>query len=358
MSNSSASSNSPNSPNNPNNPNNQFAEGFNPTPANNPNNPNNPDNPSNPSNPLVHSSSPSNPSNPSVVKFEFNLEMFLPKADQGECFIKHGRIGKPHPRIVTCNQYTGLLCWGSGYMYLQETSHILRGKMGSKILEKVGDKLDSGVCMSILSEGRSLDLQATSQVMRDEWWEGLIALKKLIQERKHQCTSGGSAQTHLCRLPNTLAITQTLIQGFELIKHGRRGEPHPVILRVFSDPSLNPNEWCVIWGEHGGIGENFNKSYDYSNYSSLTFGESTHQSDSNMNNHNNNNTKVNSSNRESSRNNQSNHHHHHHGRMYFRNMIQYELLTGMCIYVYIKKKYIYIYIYPVLLKDYQGSQGY
>ena len=69
--------------------------------------------------------------------------------------------------------------------------------------------------------------------MRDEWWEGLIVLKKLVQERSCVCTHTRlQAQRHLCKLPNTLAVTQTLNQGFEIRKHGRRGEPHAIVLRA------------------------------------------------------------------------------------------------------------------------------
>eukprot|EP00954_Amorphochlora_amoebiformis_P027364 1385102-Amorphochlora_amoeboformis.AAC.1 len=74
-------------------------------------------------------------------------------------FIKHGRNGKPHKRMVTIDRKTVKIDWSSGSNNLKGAYDVVKGKQ-TKVLKKVNwRQADPALCFSILWSDRSLDLQ-------------------------------------------------------------------------------------------------------------------------------------------------------------------------------------------------------
>ncbi len=91
-----------------------------------------------------------------------------------------------------------------------------------------------------------------------------MAFKRGVVERRVTCMPARlDGRRHLCRLPNTLAVSATLRTGFELVKHGRAGKPHPIVLQLEAGACVHVCcviasicAWpgggsgdCVRWGE-------------------------------------------------------------------------------------------------------------
>lgn len=88
-------------------------------------------------------------------------------------FVKHGRLGKPHTKMVRVDPSTGIVDWGSGSLCLRDAVDVIPGK-NTKVFSKVKLKVaHPSVCFSVALPERTLDLQANSEEERDMWVKGL-----------------------------------------------------------------------------------------------------------------------------------------------------------------------------------------
>jgi cell division septation protein DedD len=120
---------------------------------------------------------------------------FLGARTQGS-FIKHGRLGKPHVKVLRLDPKTGILDWGSGNLHLGEVTDIIPGK-NTPLFAKVSLSVaHPRVCFSIVCPNRTLDLQAASEDERDTWVQGLEDLRAfLIKNRPRLSLSGNPSST-------------------------------------------------------------------------------------------------------------------------------------------------------------------
>ena len=114
---------------------------------------------------------------------ESNPELFL----KGEVFLKYGKLGDPHKRLVYFDENHDNLIWckeNKSNIRKIPTSEIHEVKLGvssSKVLvkNKVNEGLDK-VVFSVHSNGRTLDLQADSEEVRNRW---VVHLDAVIREK-------------------------------------------------------------------------------------------------------------------------------------------------------------------------------
>lgn len=101
-------------------------------------------------------------------------------------FIKHGRHGKPHPKMLRVDPTTGIVDWGTGSLCLRDAEDVIPGK-NTKVFSTVKLKVaHPSVCFSVALPNRTLDLQANSEEERDMWVKGL----KDIMEHLAQASAG------------------------------------------------------------------------------------------------------------------------------------------------------------------------
>eukprot|EP00457_Paulinella_chromatophora_P000981 gb/GEZN01000983.1/.p1 GENE.gb/GEZN01000983.1/~~gb/GEZN01000983.1/.p1 ORF type:complete len:1065 (-),score=267.74 gb/GEZN01000983.1/:239-3289(-) len=94
-------------------------------------------------------------------------------ASKGQEFIKHGRSGKPHQRLIKIDPVKGILHWGSGSMELVKCVDIVKGKQ-TRVFQRPAVKgqreIDEALCLSVIAGDRTLDLEARSPAERDSWF--------------------------------------------------------------------------------------------------------------------------------------------------------------------------------------------
>jgi len=104
-------------------------------------------------------------------------------SSMGTEFIKHGRRGKPHTRLLKIDIASGMVDWTTGRVCLDECLDIVKGKQTAVFKDKNCATVDDAVCLSILLSDRTLDLQAKSPAERDSWYWLLKGLweKRILQ---------------------------------------------------------------------------------------------------------------------------------------------------------------------------------
>jgi hypothetical protein len=128
-------------------------------------------------------STPQSPSSPRGVKSspfsspstgtEKDYEDFKHQAVNGVSFVKHGRKGKPHARLVKVNLSSGEISWGSGSLNLHTATDVKVGKTSSVLKSVAFHVADPRLCFSVFWDDRTLDLQAKEEKIRDVWVHGL-----------------------------------------------------------------------------------------------------------------------------------------------------------------------------------------
>lgn len=92
---------------------------------------------------------------------------------------KHGRRGKPKWRKVRVDKSLTAVFWGTGkQISVQDITSVQKGFSGP-VLERTGRSEDAQLYVSIVSEGRSLDMQLTSTQERDALARAFLALVAL-----------------------------------------------------------------------------------------------------------------------------------------------------------------------------------
>jgi hypothetical protein len=105
---------------------------------------------------------------------------FVRSALVGETFLKHGRMGKPHERMVVVrimqDNRTVSIDWGTGKMvFTKQHVRVVEGKQ-TKVMQKSGKHIADDLCMSIITAERTLDLQARTVAERNYWLNGMRVL--------------------------------------------------------------------------------------------------------------------------------------------------------------------------------------
>jgi hypothetical protein len=111
---------------------------------------------------------------------------FLARAASGGSFMKHGRHGSPHERVVRivfdtvgedflCDALT--INWTSNKLRIDKSSlpYVLQGKQTAVLLRSVSESAEDECCFSICSGsgGRTVDLEAPDARTCKEWTKGL-----------------------------------------------------------------------------------------------------------------------------------------------------------------------------------------
>jgi len=109
---------------------------------------------------------------------------FTKVAFWGEVFLKHGRRGSPHERNVTL-EVTGSelkFDWSSGQLKAHKSALTLVEGKGTPVFARP-TAADSPPerCFSIVTAGRTLDLEATSEATRDKWVTGIKLLLRYLK---------------------------------------------------------------------------------------------------------------------------------------------------------------------------------
>jgi len=119
---------------------------------------------------------------------EVSKEEFLWSMKSGFEFLKHGRRGKPHKRLVWFELELGAICWTDcgkkkikprRMMKLHEIVDIVGGTVTPVFLRR---SPDPSVCFSIVGQKRTLDLECNNEQVRDFWMSRFYLLKILQNE--------------------------------------------------------------------------------------------------------------------------------------------------------------------------------
>jgi len=114
----------------------------------------------------------------------------------GAHLIKHSKRGRPKTKIIRVDHKTGVVEWGSGSLYLQETTDIIAGK-NTKVFEGVKLKTaDPRCCFSIVMSNRTLDLQCQTEIDRNMWLEGLKELKERLRNHPAEASISEKRDSH------------------------------------------------------------------------------------------------------------------------------------------------------------------
>jgi hypothetical protein len=96
--------------------------------------------------------------------------------DRGGVLIKHGRTGKPHPRLVFLSGSS--LYWSEPEarvasdkraLPLMGVEAVLEGKLTDVLKRTTAAGADAECCFSLRDKARTLDLQAKDRAERDQW---------------------------------------------------------------------------------------------------------------------------------------------------------------------------------------------
>eukprot|EP00808_Paulinella_micropora_P018458 g49172.t1 len=113
-------------------------------------------------------------------------------ATNGHSFIKHGRKGKPHPRMICLDLKTGVLTWGANVHAMDPNNSInikdiyeiaLGCNHGVFAAREYAKGLDERLCFSLLCPTRSLDLQAETPAERNLWTDNLKRVMTVLKEQ-------------------------------------------------------------------------------------------------------------------------------------------------------------------------------
>lgn len=120
---------------------------------------------------------------------------FLALARKGQEFWKHGRRGKSHERtiridvmnwrsesLIECPPNPQILFdWGSDRMVVsRDDIQIKEGKVTENFQRSTASKVHPDVCFSIVGKTRSLDLEAHTSSIKQQWVEGLSKLLSFL----------------------------------------------------------------------------------------------------------------------------------------------------------------------------------
>ena len=116
---------------------------------------------------------------------------------EGTVFRKHGRSGWPHPRMVRLSEGLGLVHWhkvdNQSRVENLPIVDVISIKVGQEtdVFRRSGDPEKKDLCFSIVTKTRTLDLEAETRDMRDQWVNALTVVVEYLkamspEERREQ----------------------------------------------------------------------------------------------------------------------------------------------------------------------------
>ena len=114
---------------------------------------------------------------------------------KGTVFIKYGRVGKPHQRLVQLNEDESMLLWKdpqritekARYISCSEIESVVIGADHTKVMQrhKIPVEYDNH-CVSIMTPTRTLDLRYDDPKVIQVWVDKIRLIIRLNQEAKEQ----------------------------------------------------------------------------------------------------------------------------------------------------------------------------
>ncbi|MES1909775.1 MAG: hypothetical protein MHM6MM_002467 [Cercozoa sp. M6MM] len=119
---------------------------------------------------------------------EIALREFIRNTSQGVAFVKHGKRGKPHKRIVTLDMQNERITWGDDpekSLPLLDVRSVQVGKKTEVFKRSVASLVPANCCFSLMGERRTLDLQAVNAETAEQWVSQLRLLVKQVRSGTH-----------------------------------------------------------------------------------------------------------------------------------------------------------------------------
>lgn len=108
----------------------------------------------------------------------------------GGVFMKYGRSGYPHKRLVWLEEDCEVIRWrkpGSSagprdakteVIVVADIGEVVEGPSTAVFTRMIKSIASPGCCFSVVSPARTLDLEAPTPAQKEEWVTALLALKK------------------------------------------------------------------------------------------------------------------------------------------------------------------------------------
>jgi len=118
--------------------------------------------------------------------------------EAGDVFLKHGRRGNPHRRLVWYDPVADAVRWGKvgkkptrstalngdRDMSFAQVSNVVAGQTTAVFHRSSSGPEKQHLCFSLVAPGRTLDLEADSGPKRDKWLSAFVSLlKQPVAER-------------------------------------------------------------------------------------------------------------------------------------------------------------------------------
>mmetsp|Transcript_972 Transcript_972/g.1865 ORF Transcript_972/g.1865 Transcript_972/m.1865 type:complete len:708 (+) Transcript_972:26-2149(+) len=162
---------------------------------------------------------------------------FLGIASRGSNFMKYGRYGKPHIKILRLDPDSGKLSLGQSSLYLQDVSQIVAGKE-TKVFEGVKHKVaHPSCCFSVILHNRTINLQAQNESERNMWVQGLSKVRERLLAQSLDSDDDEDAED-----AEFQQKFQKLSGGSLVFKYTRKGVEHERVLQV------NTRTGVLDWG--------------------------------------------------------------------------------------------------------------
>eukprot|EP01028_Stygiella_incarcerata_P008264 TRINITY_DN3568_c0_g1_i1.p1 TRINITY_DN3568_c0_g1~~TRINITY_DN3568_c0_g1_i1.p1 ORF type:complete len:495 (-),score=173.46 TRINITY_DN3568_c0_g1_i1:154-1551(-) len=122
---------------------------------------------------------------------EIEIRHAIERLRDGHAFLKHGRKGKPHRRIVRYQEDTGLLSWGKNPQSLSADSYIrdidilsVSKGMSSGVLKKSGKPEKEDLYFVVSGVDRTLDLESRTPEECTEWVKNFELLLEYLKQKQ------------------------------------------------------------------------------------------------------------------------------------------------------------------------------
>ncbi|TNV86137.1 hypothetical protein FGO68_gene12617 [Halteria grandinella] len=165
---------------------------------------------------------------------------------QGTVFIKYGRMGKPHKRLVKFNADETQLEWRdpdkatekTRYIKTEEILRVIIGADHTKVMQRfnIPNEYDN-MCFSIITSNRTLDLRYDDPKVIQQWVEKIKIAMTVIQHKKESLVSEQDVKYQLSQQESYEKVLQTLWKSEILLKWNSFWDPTKQHFRTDKDQS-------------------------------------------------------------------------------------------------------------------------
>ena len=122
------------------------------------------------------------------------LKMTTHVITTGDCFLKYGRIGNPHDPYVFLSENQERICWQEAnktgtirFILTSEIRDIELGSTRTKVFQRYNIPAERDErCFSLITPGRTLDLEARSKDIRSTWVKYFRLIAKEDKQKKRE----------------------------------------------------------------------------------------------------------------------------------------------------------------------------